>query len=1328
MTPTIGAETYVPEALKAWAPWVLDGEDFHRCPFLNGQDPKTKDSHVCAWPGRLVLTAGIDSAHFSQDWDVRTETWADLPGDGQLWPVAVIMDGRPAAVIDRKGTPSLRLAAGTHTLSGTINWARRPAQLAVPASAGIVKLTMDGKAVLRPGRDGNHLWLGERPGEAPTQDSVDVRAYRLLTDEIPMGIETQLRLDVSGQGREEVLKNVLQPGFIAVALESELPARVEADGSLRIQLRPGRWELTLVSRATGLPDEIQPQVTAPEEIWSYRSNDRRRTTVLEGAAAVDPIQTGVPDDWAELPSFRVVSGNRLKVAVRGEVGGAETNQLQLQRQIWRDFDDSGYTTVDRVTGQMRQGWRLDMRAPFTMESAQSDDTNLLVTHGGAGLTGIEIRATEPTLQVVGRVPATRPGGAATGYTQRFDSVSAVLHLPPAHRLLWARGADRAPEAWVNLWTLLDLFLLLLIAVGTGRLLGPMAGGIAFLALLLTYHESGAPVWAWVNLLAALGLAKYLPEGRFRHAAVWYRHLSALALIALLVPFVANQARLLLHPQLERELVPQISGNRAYFLDERNVPVAESPSVESPAASSVGGVGEMVVTTRRQAESAPRYAPDALVQTGPGIPDWRWHAYELGWSGPVAPDDTLSLWIIGRPGTAIARLLGIALSVALLALLLKGTYRGRWRVPAGMGGLAMLLVGLALLVPASPVAAANDPDAELLAELKRRLTLPPECAPKCAVIESAAVTVENDRVTARLRVTSEAATAVALPSAGDAWEPDAVTNAGGTPLEIYRDRQDGLWAPVAPGVTDIFVTGSLTGLDALTITFPERPRNISATARGWVTGGVHEGHLSAGAIELSRIRTGTGSDGTALAGGSFPPFARVERRLRFNLDWGVDTTVTRVAPARDAINLAIDLLPGESVTTADIDVRDGKARVSLAAGEDEVSWHSTLPRSTTLTLKAAQGQPWTEVWLLIAGPTWHLDYTGMSPVAPDSPDMAPAPEFQPRPGDSLAVTITRPEAVAGATLAIDVAHLETTAGQRSSDTALSFTYRSTRGGQQKLTLPAEAVLQSLTVDGQPLPARPRDGALELSLLPGQHDVAMGWRREQPVGVQFATPPVGLGVASANVNLSIQLPSDRWSLLAFGPGTGPAFLYWGELAVFLIVAVALGRTRWSPLRTHEWLLLGLGFSTFSWALLLLVTVWFFALRWRGTMAELPASEARKFNAIQVALGALTVVAVGALVSGIPQALLGNPDMHIVGDDSIGNHLSWFTDRSADGLPQARVLSVDIWWYKGVMLAWALWIVFAFLRWLPWAWENYSRGGLWRGRIARVSVEGVNTNIKE
>ena len=34
-----------------------------------------------------------------------------------------------------------------------------------------------------------------------------------------------------------------------------------------------------------------------------------------------------------------------------------------------------------------------------------------------------------------------------------------------------------------------------------------------------------------------------------------------------------------------------------------------------------------------------------------------------------------------------------------------------------------------------------------------------------------------------------------------------------------------------------------------------------------------------------------------------------------------------------------------------------------------------------------------------------------------------------------------------------------------------------------------------------------------------------------------------------------------------------------------------------------------------------------------------------------------------------------------------------------------------YRVLILAWALWIAFALIKWLRWGWECYSNDGLWR-----------------
>ena len=45
------------------------------------------------------------------------------------------------------------------------------------------------------------------------------------------------------------------------------------------------------------------------------------------------------------------------------------------------------------------------------------------------------------------------------------------------------------------------------------------------------------------------------------------------------------------------------------------------------------------------------------------------------------------------------------------------------------------------------------------------------------------------------------------------------------------------------------------------------------------------------------------------------------------------------------------------------------------------------------------------------------------------------------------------------------------------------------------------------------------------------------------------------------------------------------------------------------------------------------------------------------------------------------------------------------------QPLVVSAPMWIYKTLIFIWALWIAFALVRWLRFAWQGWSAGGFWR-----------------
>jgi hypothetical protein len=287
----------------------------------------------------------------------------------------------------------------------------------------------------------------------------------------------------------------------------------------------------------------------------------------------------------------------------------------------------------------------------------------------------------------------------------------------------------------------------------------------------------------------------------------------------------------------------------------------------------------------------------------------------------------------------------------------------------------------------------------------------------------------------------------------------------------------------------------------------------------------------------------------------------------------------------------------------------------------------------------------------------------------------------------------------------------------------LTIRASQGGEHSITLPAGAELLGVTRNGEPLNLRVQDGKLSLPIVPGAQTFEVRFREDVAIGVVARTPKIALGLPIANIRLVLGLPADRWLLLTGGPAAGPAVLYWSELAVLLILAFALARTRSTPLKTWQWILLGLGFSTYSWLALLLVAAWLFALDWRGRST--PPVSAAVFNLIQCGLVVLSVVAVVNLFGSIEQGLLGSPDMHVVGNGSNAQALNWFADRATDVLPDAYAISLPLWVYKLAMLAWALWLANALVGWLRHGFAAWTRGGYWR-RVQKPLVDTPTVEV--
>jgi len=594
-----------------------------------------------------------------------------------------------------------------------------------------------------------------------------------------------------------------------------------------------------------------------------------------------------------------------------------------------------------------------------------------------------------------------------------------------------------------------------------------------------------------------------------------------------------------------------------------------------------------------------------------------------------------------------------------------------------------------------------------------LLQPPQCAPRCAELVAADVNISAENVRMNLIIHALADVAVPLPGSDQGWRPIAILLNGSAAGQIIRGNDQSLWVRLAAGRHTIRLSGPVPAADSLEIPFPAPPRVIEAEGDGWFIAGIKDRRLLSGSLQLTRLQAEGDEDATLRWESSrFPAFVRIERSVDLDLDWRVTTTVHRVAPMQGALTVDVPLIEGESVLSDGFTVTDGNVLVSMNPNQRVVSWRSSLPRVSPLVLETTAGAPWKDVWWVGVGSIWHADFTGVpeSETGRNSADVRIA-EFYPRGGESLIIEATRPEASQGSTLAFDSVDLDVEHGSRSSNATMALGYRSTSGAQHVLRLPDGAEVTQVVIDGDVEPLHANGGELTVPILPGEHDIEISWRSDGEVASRTVTPAVDIGAPASNIALHLQLPRNRWLLATNGPRLGPGVLYWSELVVLLLFALILGPIDLTPLKTRHWLLLGLGFSTFNWPVLGVVVIWLLACgareKWQPDMAWW------RFDAVQIAIAAVTVIALTAIVTSLPMGLLGTPDMHVSGNDSYGNSLNWFADRSDSILPIAAAWSVPMWIYKALILAWALWLSFALLRWLPWVWQCFSSQGLWRTR---------------
>ena len=1325
-------ENQIPPSLLEWKDWVLDEVKDRECPINH-----TTGSPECSWFSGVEVALNNKEVNFSMNVTLYKEkSKVQLPHAHLSWVKDVLVNGNKAVVLGSSENAWLMLNRGSHKISGSIVVKGDLKYIQLPKNIALVAFSKNGQEVSNAKVDSEaRLWLDQEQSDATEKGTLVVSLYRKLIDGHPMRMETYLHFRVSGKMRSVVLDGILVDGFLPTAIKSSLNSTISEDKKLEVEVKAGEWTALIDSYS---PNNIQtlekPKYDfnyANEEIWTLVSDANYRTIEIEGVSSIDPSQTTLPKSWKSLPAYLVEEGKRFSIKeLYKSAKQQQKNELKLQRNLWLDFDGQGYTVSDTIDAKISQVRRLEATNILDLASASiNNQPTLITTLDKSEQKGIELREQKMTIKASSRYEGDIAMIPANGWDEKFNTVSSVLNLPPGWRLFAAFGSDNKTTAWLDKWNLMDIFLVLLLGIAIYQLYGLTWSVPATLFLILLWHEDGSPTIIWLFILGLVAMLRVLSEGRLKKVLkLFMAGAVAIALLQVL-SFSVYEIRTALYPQLEREHYDTLVDESFYddmkaeqafqqqhqdgFAVKEALPVPMAPNIEQSyrgknMASQSYTYTQSLNKVKKNAYSKMmqnRIDPNAVVQTGIGKPKWQWHSHNFSWQSGVGSRDRLELWLVSPTVNKVLKALNILGMLFLLYMFLRESARLmmpglKEKIHLAETGKVVLFVSLLLVTPER--LQADMPSDKMLYQLKEKLTVAPPCLPNCASMERLEVQINEDVMQISMNISAGADISVPLLGNRNIWLPQEVLVDGSHAVNLNLDKSGGLWVMLNKGVHTIQLNGSIQGHNQIMLSSRLAIHNFSSSVNSemWRVGSDHKSY-----IEISNLSI---ENRKAKEKSKIEPLVEVERTFYFGQRWYVDTKVKLLNKIDKPYRLMYDLLPNESILNKEIEVKANQAILHLDNKKRYYTWRSSLPITKTLPLKASNKNQLLEVWQMDISSIWDISYRGIEPIEQLKVGDVLMPRFKPWHDENVTLSFEKTKAVKGESLTIESSTVKLLQSARYRDVTLKLSLKSSQAGQYVMNLNSATELKPTLIDGKTHYLKISNGKVSIPLQAKAQKVQLSWREEMGMDVHYNFSNINLNRASSNNTVQLTLPYNRWILWTNGPILGPAVLLWGVLLAVLLFALILGRIKGSPLKTRDWLLLGVGVSTTSVMIMLPIIIWIFTLRFREFKGD--ALLGWKRNLTQIGLVLLTLIAISTIIGAVSVGLLGNPEMMITGNQSYGNFLNWYSDRITGAIPEPTVLSVSIWYYRALMLVWSIWIAFSLIKWLKWAWKVFSQGDMW------------------
>ena len=1325
----------IPSQLKSWIPWVLKDSDFNKCTFAYNNT----QNQFCAWFSNLDLVLDKGGGIFKQEVAIEKKQDVMLPGDRDFWPQAVTVNSQRLPIKEITNRPAITLEKGSYIITGNFIWSEMPAKLQVPYNTALVNLSINNKKITNPNIDNiGKIWLREakkieevRPVE---QEYLDLKIFRKIIDDIPAKISTKIMLNIGGNEREVILPNILLNSK-PYNLISSLPLKLDTDNKLILQVKPGRWEITIDSiLAAPLSEIIRPEFEKPipeQEIWAIEDKPILRNIKIEGVNGINPEQTELPGYWRSFPTYLVNQKDTMIFYEQKRSGPkAEKNSLTLNREIKLHFDAKEYSIKDAINGYVFTNSRLHINNEYSLGRVSINGVDQFLTKIDSNSpVGVEVREGNINLSADSRKQRINDTFSITGWLEDFNSVNIQLMLPPGWKLFHIKGADFVSKSWVSNWNLLDIFLVLLVTISTIKLFSFKIGILFGLACVLTQQD-----FAYTKLILfiiiLLVLTRLIKTGLFFSILNFLKVLFVFYLTVLVISNYVSHIRLAIYPQLESYSFLEGVSQYSTKYDSMNLPGRKYNEYKVGGVLSeeaFSGVRSPSSLAEKVAEPRNQYIYDVnnKVQTGLGFSGYKSrNIYTINWNSPVTKNENFSLYLISPKMNLILVFVSLFLMIGVILTILLNTMK-HYRNKFQFLNLKLIVLVFSIFLPLSAFSQSDIPDKQVLDELKNyvvsNLDKVPDCLPSCASIERLNLSNSSESLSFEFLIHSNEQ--IAIPILGN-LENIVIKNIIDKELDkefknsIFQNNQ--LWLKIPKGINKIEIIANLIGNSA-SFYLPINIGFSTYESKNWKFYGIDNNGKADQTIRIVKSIAEVKKDSAPkntyeLDQNLLHPLIEVKRSIDFANQWTVITNVYRQPPLSSAVNLEIPLIDNEKVTTPNVNVKNGKVLLKLAPNQNNASWSSVLEIKDILTLENKGGTLWSEVWFVNVTNLWNVDFSG-TPVITSGSSI---PEFRPRPNEKLVIDVKQPVGTSGSTKTIDKVNLRQNLGNRSTNSILTFTVRSSQGENYEFTMPKDAELVSLSINEKLQPSTTNNGKINIPLIPGSQNIKVEWKESRDLNFSYKSPNINLNIPSVDLEIDVNIPNNRWPILFSGPVVGPAILFWGYFPLMLIFAFILSYYKAVPFKFWQWALLMFGISMTSLINNLLIVGFLILLGFRSTKNLSEITNNFKKSFLQILIVFLALITIGALFSAIQSGLLGTPNMRIRGNGSSSFFFKWYQDVSSNQIPVISIYSLPILYYRLIMLFWALWLASTIVKLAPWGWASFNKGGGWYNKEQQASID--------